>query len=142
MSVSHKAREAAFRMLFQWEMSKDPAERVKSAYAYLDNTKPPPKVREKAGRLFDGAVGRVAEIDPLIRRSAEHWRLERMSAVDRNILRLAVYEFLAGKTPPKVIINEAILIAHRYSSDDAAGFINGVLDAVRKSTAGDAKAGS
>ena len=130
MSGRQRARETAVRMLFQWEMSKEPPETVKRLY--WRSVTPAPGVREAAEALFDGVVAQVEEIDPLIRRHAEHWRLERMSVVDRNILRLAIYEFLARDVPAKVVIHQAVEIAHRYSSADAGAFINGVLDAVRK----------
>lgn len=130
MSVAQRARETAVRMLFQWEMSKEPPETVKRLY--WRSAAPAPGARQAAEALFDGVVAQVEEIDPLIRRHAEHWRLERMSAVDRNILRLAIHEFLARDVPFKVVIHQAVEIAHRYSSADAGAFINGILDAVRK----------
>lgn len=130
MSAAQRARETAVRMLFQWEMSKEAPETVKRLY--WRSIKPGADIRESAESLFDGVVARVEEIDPLIRRHAEHWRLERLSAVDRNILRLAIYEFLARDVSPKAVIHQALEISHRYSSPDAGPFINGVLDAVRK----------
>ena len=72
------------------------------------------------------------EIDALISEHAERWRLERMSTVDRNILRLAIYELLDGETPKKVIINEALEVAKKFSTPEAVHFINGILDAVRQ----------
>lgn len=75
----------------------------------------------------------TAEIDKLIAQHSEHWRVERMPAVDRNILRLASYEMLHETTPPAVVIDEALELARKFSGDESVGFINGVLDAVRKS---------
>jgi N utilization substance protein B len=75
----------------------------------------------------------VEQIDEIIRRHAEHWRLDRMATVDRNLLRLAVHEFLYGKDTPKtVVINEAIEIARRFSAQESPQFINGVLDSIKK----------
>ena len=83
-----------------------------------------------AQTLVNGTQEHLEEIDGIIRRQAEHWRLERMPAVDRNILRLAVFELLDTETPKRVVINEALEIAKRYSAPDAVGFVNGVLDAI------------
>jgi N utilization substance protein B len=85
--------------------------------------------------LVCGTVERQAEIDDMIRRHLDHWRLERMPAVDRNILRLATYEMLATPTPPAVIIDEALELARRFSNDEAVQFVNGVLDAAHKEIA-------
>ena len=86
-----------------------------------------------ANALAHGTAGRLAEIDPLISASAEHWRIERMAVIDRLILRLAVYEMLHQKdTPPLAVINEALELARTFSGDDAVKFVNGVLDDVRK----------
>ncbi len=81
-------------------------------------------------RLARGALARREEVDALIGEHSTDWRIERMSAVDRSILRLAVFEYLATDVPKKVVINEALEVAKRFSSDEAVQFINGVLDAV------------
>ena len=84
-------------------------------------------------RLVNGVVENIAEIDRRLSQHAEHWRIERMAVIDRLILRLAVYEFLHEKeTPAKVIINEALELARTFSTDDAVKFINGILDAIRR----------
>jgi N utilization substance protein B len=85
--------------------------------------------------LVRGTVERQAEIDDMIRRHLQHWRLERMATVDRNILRLATYEMLATATPPPVVIDEALELARRFSIDEAVQFVNGVLDAAHKDIA-------
>jgi len=78
-------------------------------------------------------VAEVEALDRLVREHSQHWRLERMAAVDRNLLRVAVYELRHHpETPPAVIINEALEIARRFSDKDAVEFVNGVLDAIRK----------
>jgi N utilization substance protein B len=90
-------------------------------------------VRGFADDLFRVATDRVSEIDGLIEKHAEHWRMERMAAVDRNLLRAAVAELLAyPETPRAVVINEALEIARRFSSPESVHFVNGVLDSVGK----------
>ncbi len=79
-----------------------------------------------------GAGACIPELDELIARHAEHWRLERMPRVDRSILRMAVYEMRDIGTPPPVVIDEALELARRYTGEEAIPFLNGVLDAVRK----------
>ncbi len=134
MRISRKAREATLRMLFQWELSKETPERVK--HIYWAQVKGEAAVRQAAQELFDTVLGQREEIDRLIASHTEHWRLERLSAVDRNLMRLAVCEFLTRRDiPQKVVITEALEIAHRYSSDESARFINGVLDAIRRDLA-------
>lgn len=135
MSVPRKARETALRMLFQWEMTRELPARVKELY--WEHAKAARPTREIANSLFDGVVERLEEIDRLLRAHAEHWRLERMSAVDRNILRVAVCEFLTRSDIHSAIsINEALEVARRYSTDESVQFINGVLDAVRRKLEG------
>lgn len=125
-------------MLFQWEGER-------GAPAALQETfwrgwHVPVTTRQFADQLFTGTLERLEEIDKLIARHTEHWRLERMSAVDRNLLRLATYELQARpETPPAVVINEALEIAHRFSTPESAEFINGVLDSIRKAFASSAR---
>lgn len=88
--------------------------------------------REFATRLVTGALAHLPEIDERIKSRAEHWRISRMAVVDRNVLRLAVYEFLFEPTPRTVIINEALEVARRFSSFEATQFINGILDAIKR----------
>jgi transcription antitermination factor NusB len=87
--------------------------------------------RSFADRLALGTVGNLAAVDERIKTRAEHWRIERMAIVDRNVLRLAVYEFLYEDTPNTVVINEALEIARRFSTFEATQFINGILDAIK-----------
>ena len=94
-------------------------------------------VQTFATQLFEGTVGYLAEIDPVITSHAEHWNLKRMAVIDRNILRLGVFELLhADRVPPKVCINEAIELAKRFGDAESGKFINGILDAVHKKTHG------
>jgi N utilization substance protein B len=86
--------------------------------------------------LYDGTVGNLAAIDERLAAAAENWRLPRMAAVDRNVLRLGAYELLyTPETPPTVVINEAIELARRYGARDSTAFVNGVLDKLRLSAA-------
>ena len=116
-------------MLYQWEIGEEPIERVRESFWKLreaaDDTK------SLAERLVQGTVAHLEEIDALISKHSEHWRLPRMAAVDRNILRLAIFEFLHEEVPKRVVINEALEVAKRFSGPDAVQFVNGVLDAVR-----------
>jgi N utilization substance protein B len=94
--------------------------------------------RAYAKELVTGVAQRRAEIDALLARHATHWRLERMAAVDRNVLRLAVYEMAWGGMPASVAIDEAIELARRFGSDRSPAFVNGVLDAIGRTLAGGA----
>lgn len=129
------AREAALQMLYQWEVGRTGAHEAIVTYwgAREPDEALSETLREFADSLVHGTIRRVAEIDRLLSAHAVNWRLERMAILDRLILRLAIYELLAEPgTPPKVVINEAIELARSYSGDEAVGFVNGVLDAVRK----------
>ena len=90
------------------------------------------QAREFATQLAVGTLAHVDEVDERIRSRAEHWRIDRMATVDRNILRLAVYEFLYEPTPRTVTINEALEVARRFSTFEATQFINGILDAIKR----------
>jgi len=135
MKIPRKARESALRMLFQWELSKEAPDRVKEIY--WKEAKAEEHIRGAADPLFDGVIGKVEQIDRTVAARAEHWRIERMSAVDRNILRLGVFELQSGTVPPKTAITEAMDLAHRYSGVESARFVNGVLDAIRREREGD-----
>jgi len=131
MGSRRKARELALQMLFQWDLGRHSPEHVISSF--LEAQKVDTDVGHFARALFEGTVAEVEALDRRVRKHAEHWRLERMAAVDRNLLRLALYELLhCPDTPPAVVINEALEIARRYSGKDSVEFINGVLDAIRK----------
>jgi N utilization substance protein B len=118
-------------MLFQWELSgQSPSEVAEVYWAGVNATK---ETRAFANQLFTAAVQNQDQIDALIRQHSEHWRIQRMAAVDRNVLRMGIAELLAfPQTDAAVVIDEALEIAKRFSSPDSFQFINGVLDAVRK----------
>lgn len=129
MSSRRKAREFALQLLFQQDLTHNPVDEIEKLF--WRSTDADDLTRDFAGHLFHQAVTNHDLIDDLIRKHALHWRLDRMSAVDRNILRMAVAEFLYTKTPKVVVIDEAIEVARKYSGDEATEFVNGVLDAIR-----------
>ncbi|HSC78143.1 MAG TPA: transcription antitermination factor NusB [Candidatus Acidoferrales bacterium] len=131
MASRRKARECALQLLYQWEG--DRPEPTSLLAAFWKGRDEPAATRQFAEQLFLGAVAALDEIDPLIAARSEHWKLERMAAIDRSLLRLAVYEMRSrADVSPAVVINEALEIARRFSSADSVEFINGVLDAIRK----------
>lgn len=91
-----------------------------------------PERDEFAAALVRGTVDHLAEVDQQITKHAEHWRMERMPSVDRNILRLAVYEMTRGGTPAAVTIDEALELARKFSNEESVQFVNGVLDAIHR----------
>jgi N utilization substance protein B len=126
-------------MLFQADMGRQNTENVRRTF-WNERSDLEESVRGFADDLFKIAMERTDEIDQLIERHAEHWRMERMAAVDRNVLRAAVAEFMAfPKTPKPIIINEALEIARKFSSPESIQFINGVLDSVAKDMNGNGK---
>jgi N utilization substance protein B len=131
MALRRKAREFALQMLFQWDLNHQETWRVESQF--WKNVPSEKSTRVYANALFEGAVTEVESLDALLQEHATHWRLDRMAAIDRNILRLGVYELRKGETPARVVLNEAVELAKKFSDDAAPAFINGVLDAVHKS---------
>ncbi len=120
-------------MLFAADVAQTaPDDLVKAYWAELGETDIEDSAREFATRLAVGTLAHTNELDERIRVRAEHWRIARMAIVDRNILRLAVYEFLHETTPRTVAINEALEIARRFSTYEATQFINGILDAIKR----------
>ena len=140
MGSRRKARECALQMLYQWDLGKDSPETVQELFwsqagGPVEQPEEEP-FRAFADQLFTGTMDVVEEIDRLIRDHAEHWRLERMATVDRNILRLGIYEICHRReTPPAVVINEALEIARKFSEEGSVQFINGLLDSIRKEVA-------
>ena len=131
----HRSREAALQMLYQAEVGKSGAfESIATYWSARDADEALDQpLQEFANSLVHGVLSRREEIDALLVSHAQNWRLERMAVIDRLVLRLGVYEMLAEpETPSKVIINEALELARRYSGEDAVAFVNGILDAIRK----------
>ena len=133
MGSRRKARECALQMLFAADVAEMPADDVvRSYWAELGETDLDVTAREFATRLASRTLSNLELLDERIRSRAEHWRISRMAVVDRNILRLAVYEFLYEPTPRTVAINEALEIARRFSTYEATQFNNGILDAIKR----------
>ncbi len=135
MPSRHRSRERALQVLFELEICKQPVEQAIGSYfetlyseEYETRPDPDPFMEE----LIRGTTDHGEAIDKRIAAHSEHWRVERMPAVDRNILRLAIYEMMHVHTPPAVAINEALELARRFSGDESVPFINGVLDAIRR----------
>ena len=127
-----KSRELALQMLFQLDMGKQDAGEVRRTF-WSERMDLDENVRAFADKLFGVACERSAEIDEIIERNAQRWRMERMAAVDRNLLRTGVAEFLGfPETARPIVINEALEIARRFSTPESVTFINGVLDSVAR----------
>src|ERR1700752_4224801 len=136
MGTRRKSRELVLQMIFQADMGKQSVDQVHRTF-WAEHDGASAEVRGFAEDLFRVATDRGAEIDKLIERHAEHWRMERMAAVDRNLLRAGVAEFLGyPKTPRPVVINESLEIARRFSTPESVQFINGVLDSVARELSG------
>jgi N utilization substance protein B len=118
------------QMLFQWDMSRQ--EPAKLEAKFWRAAKAADATQAFANKLFEGASKHADELDALIVEHAKNWRLERMAIIDRAVLRLAIYELRIAETPPKVVLNEAVDLAKKFSSEDAGAFVNGILDAVNK----------
>jgi len=128
MGLRRKAREHALQLLFQQDSNQEKIFFDGSAALHLSADKP---VEDFVDRLVQGVTRNLSEIDSLIRKHAEHWSLERMALVDRNVLRIAVFEFLyIDDIPAKVTLNEAIEVAKRYGDESSSSFINGILDRI------------
>jgi N utilization substance protein B len=127
-----RCREWALQFLYQSEFSGPPEAAALERFweHFQEDEKPPGYFKE----LVEGVGSHREELDAMIVRYSEHWRLERMTVVDRNLLRLAIYELLYQPgIPPKVVINEAVEMAKRYGSEASGAFVNGILDQVRLS---------
>ncbi len=149
MAARHRSRQRALQVLYQWDMTKRPVEEaIRAFYDTLDaDQKADIQVEEDddsdsapgdPGRdafmeeLAKGASAMAPDIDHRIAEKSANWKLDRMPVVDRNILRLGVYEMSRKDTPPAVVIDEALELARQFSGEDSVAFINGVLDAVHK----------
>jgi transcription antitermination protein NusB len=132
MASRRKSREYAMQMLYQWDLGGNTPEQVGATF-FLER-KADTEVERFAREIFQGAVKDIERLNQLLREHAENWRLERMAAVDRSILRLAVYELLhCPETPPHAVIDEALEIARRFSGEGSVEFVNGILDSILKS---------
>ncbi|MBT3922274.1 MAG: transcription antitermination factor NusB [Nitrospina sp.] len=139
MGKRRGARELALKFLYQTEFN--PENREDQMEQFCERADTHPEVIEFMKLLVDKVFARSEEVDIQLKKFSDHWALDRMSMVDRNILRLGISELLfLTSTPPKVVINEAVEIAKKFGSDDSPDFINGILDKVFKETFKDASA--
>ncbi|HYF39458.1 MAG TPA: transcription antitermination factor NusB [Gemmatimonadales bacterium] len=132
LRIETKSRARALQILYAWEIQgAPPLPAVVSGLARL--TGPEPRILDRAEALASDIVAEVGALDAQAAGASENWRMSRIAVVERNILRLGVYELRRGEVPPKVAINEAVHLAHWFGDLRAPGFINGVLDGVARS---------
>lgn len=132
MASRRRSRQRALQILYLWDARRQaPAEAIDAYYDTLYSEERPER-DPFVSSLVHGVVENIAEVDAQITKHAEHWRMERMPAVDRNILRLAVYEMSRGGSPAPVAIDEALELARKFSNEESVQFVNGVLDAVNR----------
>jgi N utilization substance protein B len=147
MPSRHRSRQRALQVLFQADIRGQAPEEAIAVF-YRNVCSSPDEEEEQTPvpdpfmeELVRGVMASMAEIDRSIAGHSEHWRLERMPIVDRNILRLAAYEMTGIGTPAAVVIDEALELARRFSSGESVAFVNGVLDAVRRGLLPDTERG-
>ncbi|MDO9349817.1 MAG: transcription antitermination factor NusB [Deltaproteobacteria bacterium] len=130
MGKRRRSREFALQVLYQLEITKQGA--LQAMVQLRENFSPEEGEDEFAKRIVLGVMEHRQEIDRLIEERSENWRLDRMTIIDRNILRIAIFELLyCGDIPPKVTLNEAIDLGKRYGSEESGSFINGILDRIQ-----------
>ena len=131
---ARQGRVAALQMLYQWEIGRLTIPEVAQTFWRIGEFEAPPteRAQQRAHALTAGTVEHLAVIDPVLEDASTNWRLERMPVIDRLILRMGIYELMfEPSTPPAVVIDEALELTRRFSTDDAVPFVNGVLDAVK-----------
>ena len=131
---ARQARDLAIQMLYQWEVGRLTVPEVAESFWRIGDAEEsiPDRARDRAAALVRGTVDEVGRIDRILEEASRNWRLDRMPVIDRLILRLGIYELLHdADTPPAVVIDEAIELARRFSTEEAVPFVNGVLDAVK-----------
>jgi len=149
MNSRRKGRESALQILYQMEItaplpSVSRANGSEAIEKFFEHFETPNEVLDHTTALVHGVLLNHTRIDELIAKNSEKWRIERMAIVDRNVLRVACYEFLfSPDLTPAIIIDEAVEIAKRFGSDKSAAFVNGILDSIaaetRKTTKGSSK---
>ena len=132
MSSRRRSRQRALQILFSWDARRQPVQEAIDAYYDTLFSEEGPERDPFVNALVNGTLEHLPELDERISTHAEHWRMERMPAVDRNILRLAVYELTRGITPAAVVIDEALELARKFSNEESVQFVNGVLDAIHR----------
>jgi len=131
-----KARECALQMLYQWDLTREPMDRVAGLFWQVRSSTD--ETRAMAERLARGAQGECERLDGEIAQASQNWRFDRIAAIDRNILRLATFELMQERgTPSSVVIDEAVELAKRFSEKDSPPFVNGVLDAIKARVRGE-----
>jgi N utilization substance protein B len=133
LRIETKGRARALQLLYAWEMQGEPP-LTEIAAGLSRLTGPEPRILDRAEALAVEVASQLDSIDAEAARAAENWRLERIAAVERNILRLAICELRRGDVPPKVVIDEAVRLAHWFGGARAPGFINGVLDGIARAS--------
>lgn len=129
MGSRRKSRELAMQALFYMDMRQDDSDEI--LYRFCDNFTPPNKATPFFFRLVKGVIRAKSDIDAIIERFSDNWKLTRMSCVDRNIIRIAAYELICCQDiPPKVSINEAIDVGKKFGAEKSGAFINGILDSI------------
>ena len=127
MGTRRRARELALQLLYQFELTGASLAEMQRDFEEWKGA--PPAVRDFAQGLASGVLDNLEEVDSELEKQTAHWRVDRLAAVDRNILRLALYELVfQSETPHAVVIDEAIEIAKRFGAEESARFVNGVLD--------------
>jgi N utilization substance protein B len=131
LRVETKGRARALQLLYAWEIQGEPPmPEIVRGLSRL--TGPEPQILDRAEALANAVVAQLAALDAEAARASEHWRMNRMAVVDRNILRLGIHELQRGEVPPKVAIDEAVRLAHWFGGVRAPGFVNGVLDGIAR----------
>lgn len=134
MTRRSRAREVALQLLFQRDLQ--PRIARAEADAFAKERLREPSLVAFCMKLYEGVVERLAELDQRLTAAAENWRVPRMAAVDRNLLRLSAFELLfGGETPPNVVIDEAVELARRFGSGESSAFVNGILDRLKRDAA-------
>jgi N utilization substance protein B len=135
MGARRTARERALQALYQLEMADgQPGEALQSAWSAAGSEQPDPEAQQFALSLVEGVRGHLDEIDAMIQTHSHHWRIDRMTRIDRNVLRLGIFELkYLVDIPGKVSINEAVELGKRFGTEDSSAFINGLLDRIASS---------
>ena len=132
LGLKTKTRARALQILYAWEMQGTPRV-VDVASGLVRIAGRVPQALEQAERMAQGVIDHCVSLDGHASRAADNWRIERLAAIDRNILRIGIYELTTEAAPPKVVINEAVQLAHRFGGLKSPAFVNGVLDRVARS---------
>jgi N utilization substance protein B len=130
MTLRRKSREFALQLLYQWDQRRESPEIIEEHF--WKSARATAETRQFAHQLFVGAAAAAPQLDKLITAHAANWRLERMGAIDRSLLRLGAYELRFATAPPNVVLDEAVELAKSFSDAEAPAFVNGILDAIHK----------